>query len=88
MATVFIPEALRSFSNGRDRVSVSGATLRQVFSALDAACPGIRERLVADEDIHPGLAIFIDDEMTSGGLVEPVGEESEIRILPAMAGGT
>lgn len=87
MATVFIPDALRSFSQGRDRVKVQGRTLRQVLVELDAACPGIRDRLVADGDIHPGLAVFIDNEQSSGSLIEAVAEESEIRILPALAGG-
>lgn len=87
MATVFIPAALRGFSEGRDRVDAAGHTLRQVIDALEAACPGIKERLILEDALHPGIAMVIDNEVASAGLIEKVGETSEVRILPAMEGG-
>jgi molybdopterin converting factor small subunit len=90
VVTVHIPTALRSFCGGRDAVEVAGgASLRQVFERLNAECPGIKARLFDDEgqDIHPAIAIFIDDEQTSEGLIQRVPEQASIRILPAMGGG-
>jgi hypothetical protein len=87
MATVFIPTVLRPFSNGRERVSVSGRTLRQVIDQLDGECPGIKAQIIEDDDIRPGLAIAIDGDVTSEGLVQAIGEETEVHILPAIGGG-
>ena len=88
MPTVVIPVSLRSFSAGRDRVSVAGRTLRQVFDQLDSECPGIKSQLIADDDIRPGLAIAVDNELTSEGLVQVIEDEAEVQILPAIGGGS
>jgi molybdopterin converting factor small subunit len=87
MATVFIPGVLRELSGGRDRVEVPGRTLRQVIDALEAECPGMKARLVQDGGVHSGVMISIDDVATSQGLIEEVGPDAEVRILPAISGG-
>ena len=38
--------------------------------------------------VHPGIAIFINDEQTTLGLIERVPEDATISILPAMGGGS
>ena len=89
MATVFIPTALRTFSAGRDRVDVpGGGSLRQVIEQLEALCPGIKAQLVEDGDIRPGLAFFVNDELTSEGLIERVPADATVLIQPAVGGGT
>jgi molybdopterin converting factor small subunit len=89
LVTVYIPNAFRQFSGGREHVEVpGGASLRRVFDALDAECPGIKEQLMFEGKIvHPGLAIFVNDEQITQGLIEQVPEDATIRILPAMGGG-
>ena len=87
MVTVFIPGPMRSFSDGRDRVEVEGRNLRQVIDRLDEACPGIKEQLVQDGDIRPGLAIAVNDELATSGLIEQVPEDGRVLILPAVGGG-
>ncbi|HLF77696.1 MAG TPA: molybdopterin synthase sulfur carrier subunit [Dehalococcoidia bacterium] len=89
MVTVHIPMALRSYSGGRSEVDVEGnASLRGVFERLEAACPGIREHILDEEGIMPGIAIFINDEQESEGLIQRVPENGTIHILPAMGGGS
>jgi hypothetical protein len=87
VATVFIPSPLRDYSGGRDRVEVPGGSLRRVIEALDKECPGIGGELIVDDGIRPGIAVFIDDEMTSQGLIQPVPDEGTVRLLPALGGG-
>lgn len=87
MATVFIPSPLRDYSGGRDRVEVPGGSLRRVIESLDKECPGIGAELVVDDGIRPGIAVFIDDEMTSQGLIQRVPEDGTVRLLPALGGG-
>jgi molybdopterin converting factor small subunit len=91
MVTVRIPTALRALSGGREEVQVAGdSSLRQVIERLNAECPGIKERLL-DEDgagIHPGIAIFINDDQESEGLIQRVPADATLHILPAMGGGS
>ena len=89
LVTVFIPTAFRKFSGDRDRVHVAGgASLRQVIQRLEAECPGIKEQILHEgRIIHPGLAIFVNDEQITQGLIEQIPEEATVRILPAMGGG-
>lgn len=88
MVTVHIPSPFRNFSDGRDRIQVEGSNLRQIIEALDKECPGIKARLIGDdENLRPGLAIAVDEYYTDGGLFQSVPEGSSVHILPALGGG-
>ncbi len=87
MPIVVIPALLRSYSGGRSQVQVQGATLRQVFENLEAECPGIHARIVADGRIRPEISISVDNELVDTGLLYPVRESDEVYLLPAISGG-
>jgi sulfur-carrier protein len=88
LVTVYIPTAFRKFSGDREEVKVDGgSSLRQVIERLEDECPGIKEQLMFNGGVHPGLAIFVNDEQISHGLIEQIPEEATVRILPAMGGG-
>ena len=87
MALVFIPPAMRPLTGGKDRVTVQGSSLRQVVNNLEAAYPGMRDRLLMAGQIRPEIAVAIDGETCEGGLLEPVKENSEVHFLPSIAGG-
>ena len=72
---------------GQRQVEVAGATVRQVINNLDQICPGLKARVIDAEDLIPGISIAVDGEVTEIGLLQPVGERSEIHILPAIGGG-
>jgi molybdopterin converting factor small subunit len=89
VVTVFIPTAFRKFSDEREQVQVAGgSSLRQVIERLEGECPGIKEQLLLNGGIHPGLAIFVNDEQISQGLIEQIPDDATVRILPAMGGGS
>jgi molybdopterin synthase sulfur carrier subunit len=87
MATVVIPALLRKFTDGRDRVSASGRNVGQLIDDLERQYPGLREYIIEDGEVKPSVAISIDGEMGTGGVLEPVRESSEVFILPAIGGG-
>jgi molybdopterin synthase sulfur carrier subunit len=89
MPRVFIPTPLRSLSNGREIVVVGGTTVRSVLAALDQECPGVSEFLVDVERdrIRAGIQIAIDGTVAALGLLEPVSEDAEVHIIPAIGGG-
>ena len=87
MAVVHIPTQMRPFTDGRDCVEVAGATLRQVFAALEAEWPAMREQIVQDGLIRPQLAVAVDGAIAESGLVQAVSEDAEIYLIPAIGGG-
>ena len=90
MITVHIPQAFRQFSGGRESVDVElagGGSLRRVIDLLETECPGIKDPLMFEGGVHPSIAVFINDEQSTQGIIEQVPEDAEIRLLPAMGGG-
>jgi molybdopterin converting factor small subunit len=85
--TVLIPPPLHSYTGGISRVSATGRTLREVLGTLDARFPGIRFRIVDEQDaIRPHIKFFIDGEMVPG-IEHPVADDCEVMIVCALSGG-
>ena len=87
MATVFIPSLMQKLSDGKSRVEIEGSSVRQIVNNLDAEYPGFKERLVEDGRIKGNISVAIDGEITPLGMLEKVGENSEVHFLPAIGGG-
>ena len=87
MATVYIPSLMQKLSDGESKVEIEGSSVRQIVNNLDAAYPGFKERLVEDGRIKGSISVAIDGEITPLGMLEKVGENSEVHFLPAIAGG-
>ena len=90
MATVLLPRTLiELFPEAPKRVAVEtgeGSAVSGVIERLDAAFPGMRDRLLdAGPAIRRHLLIFVDDERAT--LETPVREGAEVRIVPALSGG-
>ncbi|MFA5835618.1 MAG: MoaD/ThiS family protein [Bellilinea sp.] len=83
---VMIPSQLRSYTHA-SRVECSGDTLGAVLDELDRRFPGLRFRIIDEQDrIRRHIHIFINKEMTQG-LHQPVTDADEIRIIGALSGG-
>jgi molybdopterin synthase sulfur carrier subunit len=78
---------LRDLTDGADRVTVEGGTVREVVDALDEKYRGLKQRLCRGDALAPGLQVSIDDVMTTRGLRALVRPESEVHFLPAIGGG-
>ncbi|MEE9324490.1 MAG: MoaD/ThiS family protein [Dehalococcoidia bacterium] len=87
MATVYIPSLMRDLTGGQDKIEVPGSTVRQIIDNLDSAYPGIRDRLVENNRIRPNISVAIDGQVAPLGMLEKVGEDSEVNFLPAIGGG-
>ena len=87
MPRVFIPPLLRPLTEGAEDVEVAGSTVRQVIENLNARFPGIRERLCRGDELQPGLAVAVDGQISSLGLLQKVHPASEVHFLPAIGGG-
>ena len=89
MAEVWIPPKLQVLTAGNQQVQVEGSTVRRLINNLEEQHPGIKEYLVDEEedDLIPGLAVIIDGEVSQLGMLDKVGESSEVHFLPAIGGG-
>lgn len=90
MATVHIPTPLRKYTQGKETVDVSGATVSEVLQNLEAACPGIRERICDDSGkLRRFVNVFVADEDIRhlDQLETKVRDNDAISIIPAIAGG-
>ena len=88
MAIVFIPSLMQDITSGHRQVQVPGSTVRQVIDNLELAHPGMKARLVENDRIRPSISVAVDGEITPIGMLEKVGENSEVHFIPAIAGGT
>ena len=87
MATIFIPTMLQKLTGGAKRIVMEARNVRQVIEGLEELYPGIKDRLVEDGEIRENLAIAIDGDVAIMGLLEKVGENSEVHFVPAIGGG-
>lgn len=87
--TVRIPPPLRTFTEGKDEVSVQGGTVGEVIDALEASAPGIKERIADEKGVRRSVNIFLGEEDIR--FLDALGTELKdgevISIIPAIAGG-
>ena len=87
MAKIFIPTMLQSLTAGVKQVDLDARNVRQVIEQLEELYPGMKDRLVEDGEIRPNLAIAINGDVAIMGMLEKVGENSEVHFVPAIGGG-
>ena len=87
MNTVRVPSPLRSYTLGAAQVTASGATVAALLDELERAHPGMRFRMIDEQErIRPHIRIFVNQrEVTS--LDEAVGARDEVHLICALSGG-
>jgi len=87
MTRVLIPTQLQSYCGGASRVVAAGGTVDGVLRNLDERFPGIRFRIVDEQDrIRRHMRIFVGQEAVSD-LGRVLGERDEVLIFGALSGG-
>ena len=83
---VLIPTSLRSYT-GRSRVEASGATLGDVLADLDRQFPGLRFRMVDEQDrMRPHMRVFVNGQAIRD-LAQPLEAGDDVSIVQALSGG-
>jgi len=84
---VLIPPPLHSYTGGASRADLEGSTLDGVMRSLDARYPGIRFRIIDEQDrVRPHIKLFVNAKLAAD-LGAPVRPEDEIQIICALSGG-
>jgi molybdopterin synthase sulfur carrier subunit len=87
LATIFIPSMLQSLTGGAKQIDCEARNVRQVIERLEELYPGIKDRLVENGELRPNLAVAIDGDVAVMGMLQKVGENSEVHFVPAIGGG-
>jgi molybdopterin converting factor small subunit len=81
MPRVVLVGNLAQLTAGVAEFQLSATSVKQLFQQLTALHPAIGPHL--DE----GVAVAIDGQIYQDALLEPIGPDSEVFILPQIAGG-
>lgn len=85
--TAHIPSALRSYTKQKSKVAIEGQTLAEAFAALDRRYPGLRFRIITEQDtIRPHIRIFVNEEQMRD-LSVTLQPDDQIHIICALSGG-
>jgi molybdopterin converting factor small subunit len=84
---VRIPDPLRSYTQQAKVVEADGATVGELLANLDEHFPGIRFRMVDEQNaIRKHMKVFVNDESVRD-LATPVVATDEVTIMQALSGG-
>ena len=90
MTAVRIPPVLRAQAGNQKKVEVAGTTVGETLGSLIEEFPGLKEQIFTEDG---GLNRFVNvyvngrDVRYEQELETSVGENDEVILLPAMAGG-
>lgn len=81
MARVVLNGNLKQFSDGRAEFDLDVKDVRQLLVQLGARYPDLAPHL------EEGIAVAIDGEIFQDALFAPIDPDSEVHVIPKIAGG-
>jgi len=83
---VLIPSPLRSYTGARE-VKATGATLGEVLADLERRYPGLRFRVIDEQErMRPHIRFFVNGEQVFD-LTRPLRPADSVQIVQALSGG-
>lgn len=84
---VAIPSQLRDYTGGHARVEARGATLAELLADLERRYPGIRFRMIDEQDaIRRHIKIFVNQQLVRD-IGATLAADDEVTIVGALSGG-
>ena len=84
---VRIPDPLRSYTERQSVVEATGDTVGAVIADLDRRYPGLRFRMVDEQNkIRPHMKVFVNEEAVRDPETR-VTQSDELTIMQALSGG-
>ena len=81
MPRVVLVGNLSQLTGGVVEFELSATSVKQLYQQLTELHPGIGSHL------ETGVAVAIDGQIFQDALLEPIGPDSEVFLLPQIAGG-
>jgi len=91
VSTVKFPAVLRANVGGAREVEAAGSTIGEVLDTLVATYPALRDQLFTEDgELNRFVNVYLNgqDVRYLDGRATPVAGADEVRLLPAMAGGS
>jgi molybdopterin converting factor small subunit len=84
---VLLPSPLASYTAGAREVEAQGATLAGLLADLDRRYPGIRFRVIDEQDaIRPHIRIFVNRQQAAS-VARRLEPGDEVLVVAALSGG-
>jgi molybdopterin converting factor small subunit len=84
---IHIPSPLRSYTKNESIVESNGSSVRELLQNLDHAYPGIRFRMIDEQDgIRQHIRIFVERNQVTD-LSMPLKGNELVHIICALSGG-
>lgn len=84
---VRIPDPLRSYTERQSVVEATGDTVGAVIADLDRRYPGLRFRMVDEQNkIRPHMKVFVNEDAVRDPETR-VTQSDEVTIMQALSGG-
>jgi molybdopterin synthase sulfur carrier subunit len=84
---VVLPTPLAQYTAHRREVQARGATIGELFDDLDRRYPGIRFRVIDEQDaIRPHIRIFVNRELAPS-ISRALAPSDEVLVVAALSGG-
>lgn len=84
---VVLPTPLARYTAHRREVEAEGATLAELFADLDRRYPGIRFRVIDEQDaIRPHIKVFVN-RVQASSLAAALHDRDEVLVVAAISGG-
>ena len=84
---VRIPTPLRSYTGEQSAVEADGTTVAELLVDLDRQFPGLRFRVVDEQDqLRPHMKVFVDQDSVRD-LATPITDATEVTLMQALSGG-
>ena len=84
---VVLPTPLADYTAHRREVEASGATLGELIADLDRRYPGLRFRVIDEQDaIRPHIKIFVN-RVQAASIGAALAEADEVLVVAALSGG-
>lgn len=85
--TVRVASPLRSYTANAEQVMGRGATLREVLDNLNSEFPGMRFRMIDEQDaIRPHIRLFVNQNEALT-IDTPVADGDTVHLIAALSGG-
>jgi molybdopterin synthase sulfur carrier subunit len=91
VTTIWIPQVLRDSVGGAKTIELDGSSVGDLIQALVARHPSLQDQLLtADGELNRFVNVYVNgqDVRYIDGLATVVESRDEVRLLPAMAGGS
>jgi molybdopterin converting factor small subunit len=83
---VLIPSPLLSYTRARE-VDATGATFAELVQDLDRKYPGLKFRVVDEQErVRPHMRFFVNGEQVFD-LARPLAPDDSVQIVQALSGG-